>query len=249
MTQSKGPAAITPRYLALAEILRTKIAEGDPQIGDLLPTEHALCEAYSVSRHTVREALRLLAEAGLIARRRGAGTVVLAQEVKTTYAHRLGGLDDLTQYKRGTQLKHVRAEFVTLKPDQATKMGMVAQEYQRITGLRIYPGESPIAHTDIYIRSDLAPPAAQMVERLGAIADWLADERGVPTAKVDQAIISLAMPKDLADLLDAKEGEPALQTQRTYYDPDGNMMTKSFNTHPGARFTYEMTLNRECANC
>lgn len=249
MSETKTATVLTPRYLALAETLRAKIADGDPHVGDLLPTEHMLCETYSVSRHTVREALRLLAEAGLIARRRGAGTVVLAQEVKTTYAHRLGGLDDLTQYKRGTQLKQVRAEFVTLKPEDAKRLGLEAREYQHITGLRMIPGELPVGHTDIYMRADLAPPAAQMVERLGAIADWMAEERGVPTARVDQAIIAMVLPPHLAEVLQAEAGVPALQTQRTYFDPDGNLMSKSFNTHPADRFTYEMTLNRECGNC
>ena len=73
MTVMLENASGAPRYMALAEALRARIAGGDPAIGELLPTEHALCETYGVSRHTVREALRLLAESGLIARRRGGG--------------------------------------------------------------------------------------------------------------------------------------------------------------------------------
>ena len=74
------PVSSAPRYMTLAETLRAGIAAGNPAVGELLPTEHALTEQYGVSRHTVREALRMLAEAGLIARRRGAGTVVVASQ-------------------------------------------------------------------------------------------------------------------------------------------------------------------------
>ena len=57
------PISSAPRYMTLAETLRSGIASGHPAVGELLPTEHALTEQYGVSRHTVHEALRLLAAA------------------------------------------------------------------------------------------------------------------------------------------------------------------------------------------
>ena len=59
-----------PLYRHLAEALRTAIAEGVYQTGDLLPTELELCATHQVSRHTARDALRLLKDEGLIARKR-----------------------------------------------------------------------------------------------------------------------------------------------------------------------------------
>ncbi|MFN7236834.1 MAG: GntR family transcriptional regulator, partial [Brevundimonas sp.] len=64
----------SPRYRQLAETLRAAIARGDFPVGSQLPPELELAQTHGVSRHTARDAIRLLSEAGLIARRRGAGT-------------------------------------------------------------------------------------------------------------------------------------------------------------------------------
>src|SRR5918996_3417726 len=56
--------------------LRQAIARGTFRPGSQLPTEAELCEMLGVSRTVVREALRVLEEEGLVARRHGVGTFV-----------------------------------------------------------------------------------------------------------------------------------------------------------------------------
>lgn len=56
--------------------LRQAITDGTFRPGSQLPTEAELCEMLSVSRTVVREALRVLEEEGLVARRHGVGTFV-----------------------------------------------------------------------------------------------------------------------------------------------------------------------------
>ena len=56
--------------------LRHAIAQGTFRPGTQLPTEAELCEMLGVSRTVVREALRVLEEDGLVARRHGVGTFV-----------------------------------------------------------------------------------------------------------------------------------------------------------------------------
>ena len=52
------------KYLRLAAELQAAISEGT--FADKLPTEQTLCDAYQVSRQTVRQALEHLVELGLI---------------------------------------------------------------------------------------------------------------------------------------------------------------------------------------
>lgn len=67
---------VVPLYVQLARILRTQINSGEYKPDDALPTEQRLSQAFGVSRITVREALRILTDEGLIVRRSGKGTFV-----------------------------------------------------------------------------------------------------------------------------------------------------------------------------
>ena len=239
-------SAAAPRYMALAEALRSRIADGEPDVGELLPTEHALCETYSVSRHTVREALRLLAEAGLIARRRGAGTVVVARETSQRFTQHLGGVDELMQYARDAKLTPLAQDVGPLDPAVARAMGVnVSGEFLHVHGLRGRAGEPAIALTDVYIRSDLAPQVQALVDLNGAVTEWIARERGVPTARIEQSIAAGGLTEREAKALKAEAGESALRTRRRYYDKGGRIIALSDTVHPAERFTYEMVLQRE----
>ena len=68
---------MAPKYQMVADALRNGILEGAYEKRRLLPTEHALCQQFQVSRQTVRQALSLLASEGLIDRRQGSGSHVL----------------------------------------------------------------------------------------------------------------------------------------------------------------------------
>jgi GntR family transcriptional regulator, transcriptional repressor for pyruvate dehydrogenase complex len=58
---------------AVAATIRRRIANGELAIGDRLPTEDELTEAFGIARTTLREALRILESQGLIHIRRGRG--------------------------------------------------------------------------------------------------------------------------------------------------------------------------------
>src|SRR6201996_6885845 len=62
------PIKIARAYEQLAGLLRERITSGDLRVGDRLPSETALAEQAGVSRSTVREALRILEQGGLVER-------------------------------------------------------------------------------------------------------------------------------------------------------------------------------------
>lgn len=62
------PVRVAKAYEALASIIRERIISGELAVGDRIPAETTLAREAQVSRSTVREALRTLQEAGLIAR-------------------------------------------------------------------------------------------------------------------------------------------------------------------------------------
>jgi len=65
------PLDHAPAYLRLSEAIRVRILERELKDGEALPTETELARQFAVNRSTVREALRNLQSAGLLARRAG----------------------------------------------------------------------------------------------------------------------------------------------------------------------------------
>lgn len=68
--------AVKPLYRQLSDDLRGQITSGALRAGDRLSSERELAAQHALSLNTVRQALQLLQEAGLVERRHGAGTFV-----------------------------------------------------------------------------------------------------------------------------------------------------------------------------
>lgn len=70
-----------PMYRQIADTLREQISRGELKPGDALPTESALQETFSVSRVTVRQALKRLTEEQIIESIQGSGSYVKEERV------------------------------------------------------------------------------------------------------------------------------------------------------------------------
>ncbi|WP_323449317.1 GntR family transcriptional regulator [Streptomyces yaizuensis] len=70
------PRAPEPPYRQIAADLTTEIERGDLAPGSPLPSEKALTERYGVARNTVRAALAVLRESGLVFTVTGRGTYI-----------------------------------------------------------------------------------------------------------------------------------------------------------------------------
>ena len=64
------------RYGKLALALRDRILQGEWAPGEVIPAESALAQSYGVALGTIRQALALLVEDGVLQRRHGKGTFV-----------------------------------------------------------------------------------------------------------------------------------------------------------------------------
>jgi GntR family transcriptional regulator of arabinose operon len=77
------PPSDTPRYRQIYEDLHSAIKKGAFQPGDRLPSEAELGKRYNTSRITVAKAVNELQLQGLVSRRPGSGTHVLAPAIST----------------------------------------------------------------------------------------------------------------------------------------------------------------------
>lgn len=80
---AEAPRLHLPKYRQIYNALRGEITAGELASGQRLPSEAQLVKAFGASRITVGRALRDLQHAGLVERRAGSGTYVLATPRKT----------------------------------------------------------------------------------------------------------------------------------------------------------------------
>jgi len=104
------PASVWPLSAQLAQLLRERIRSGRLGPGDRVPSEPQLAREYSVSRDTAQRALAMLADEGLITRRRGVGSIVEAADPVTEVKARPG--------------TRISARLPTAAEQQATRAGM-----------------------------------------------------------------------------------------------------------------------------
>ena len=93
--------------------LRGRIIRGELREGDALPTESELCEAFGISKPTLREAFRILESEQLISIRQGGRHGPTVHEPTTTSASRVVGL--LLQH-RGVTVRDVDVAFEMILP-------------------------------------------------------------------------------------------------------------------------------------
>lgn len=91
--------------------LRSRITSGEWPVGTRIPPEPALTDLLGVGRNTVREAVQALVHAGLLVRRQGSGTYVLADdELAVAVGRHVAGArrEDVLQVRRALEVEAAR---------------------------------------------------------------------------------------------------------------------------------------------
>ncbi len=123
------PVHVTKAYEALASIVRERIMSGELAAGDRIPPETTLAREAQVSRSTVREALRTLEEAGLVARVSPKILVVRAADDDRTHREMRGAL------RRGNvTFANLHEALLILEPE-LTRLATMRAETEEIARL------------------------------------------------------------------------------------------------------------------
>lgn len=233
-----------PRYQRVAATLQNAIAQGEHPVGSLLPPEPQLCEQFGVSRHTLREAVRILCEMGLLVRQQGVGTRVKRTQPQNRFVATIESLGDLMQYAQETRLHLMGSRWLDAQPPLSD--WLECQPGERWLELDMYRSpldeDIPLVHMKVYVR----PECEAIVDELrgGDGRAWIYGlvERhgGEPIVQVRQAVSAVAMPRDSARTLHVKAGSPGLQVRRQYAGQD-RVLSISVNLYPFDVFEFSTT--------
>lgn len=241
-----GLSSERPLNERVAVSLRDAIETGELPVGSLLPSEAVLCAKFDASRFTVREALRKLADLGLIATRRGAGSTVVSSAIKAGYSHYFEDLKEILQYAEDTRLDVLEVRPVQISDEEAQAVDApFGSIWLKIIGVRRGPPDDvSISYVNVFVHSRFAPLLPDVATAKGAIYALVEARSGEPIAEAVQQISAVAMPAAAAKALGRAIGGAALKFTRRYCDAQGGTMLTSINWHPGERFSYTMRIQR-----
>ena len=239
-----------PRYLQVCDDLVAMIRGGRVAIGDLLPTELELCERFDISRHTAREALRRVEAMGLVERRRGSGTRVIAKNAPIVYSQSVDSLEGLLQYGKAARLTIHQARMEVVPEELVSEMDVaVGTRLPHLTGIRYQRDQDPPL---ALCRVELWAPSADRGQ-VEALLDLQRCELALSRqldfenlSRVSQTLSADAMDAETARMLGARTNSPALIVIRRFYDLREALVLLSISTHPKERFSYttELTADR-----
>jgi GntR family transcriptional regulator len=237
-------ASTDHRYIQVARALRKDIIDGVYPVGSQLPTEYELCERFSVSRYTVREALRRLREDNLVSSRPRTGTLVVPRSTSDSYD--VMSINDLVAFATEARFAIESIAMTTVDDDVSARTGLAAgEEWLAVRGVRQSEGaEFPLCRTEYYINRTFAAIGRLLQRHTGPIFPLVEDLFGVSIVEVHQEIAAVLIAPALAERLKTESGSPALQVQRTYKTSDGETAQVTVNTHPASRFRHSMTMRR-----
>lgn len=227
-----------PRYAQVAEALLADIERGKYAVGDLLPPELEIAERYGISRYTAREAIRRLHDMGLITRRAGIGTIIKSTNTQARYTASISDITDLLHYSEETRLKILGEDWVRIEGELASLLKDAAgQRWLRFSALRYPAGaDVPISYTDILVHPRFERIRERIHEPIVTVYRLLEDMHGETIHEVRQEISCTALTREIASLLGARVGSPALYVLRYYLGKGGSLMSLSTNIYPQDRF-------------
>ena len=237
-----------PKYQLIARQLIDHVESGRIEVGSLLPTEMQLCEQFDVSRYTVRQALAVLKDRGMIVRAKGVGTKVVAKPRRQqAYIHSINSLNELMQYGGETELQVLSVtDQRTDELESSLLLGQAGQRWLVIEGVRtLIEGGDIDSWTQIFVNGLYAGIREDLGARRRLMLELIQNRYGVVCVEITQDIRCVRVPPGVAQALNVRAQSPAMQFVRRYYDTGRQVVMTSVSVHPGEAHTYRMSLFRQ----
>ncbi|MEV5609523.1 GntR family transcriptional regulator [Streptomyces sp. NPDC052225] len=232
-------ASPVPLYFQFAQQLQQLIESGVLPPGTRLSNEIALADQFGLSRPTMRQAMQHLVDKGLLARKRGVGTQVVADRIRRQVE--LSSLyDDLERDER-----RPRTKVLTVEPrpaDAATAAALRVEEGADVLAVERlrFADDQPIALMRNHLPLGLVELTAETLAEGGLYR--LLRRSGVNLHTAEQAIGARGATTAEARLLEENRGATLLTMTRTAYDDAGTPVEYGSHVYRASRYSFEMTV-------
>lgn len=228
--------AEVPIYIKIHDALKAKIERNEWQIGDRLPSERELAQYFDVSRMTLRQAIQLLSDEGILERKIGSGTYVANQKVQEKMTGTTSFTEIMESQGRIPSSK-VTSYFVTT-PTSSERENLKLSESDMVVRMeRIrYADNVPICF-------EVATIPALFVEHLSKekITRSLyaaLESEGKTISRANQTISATIASEHVADFLNVKKGDAILRLRQVSFLDNGQPFEYVRTQYVASRFEF-----------
>lgn len=226
-----------PAYVQLADIVRAQVAAGELRPGDQLPSEAQFVERYGLSPMTIRRALNILIDEGVLSARQGKGTFVKPINL----AQATFGLEDLRSLfgdEAHTSARLVETRVRPADDQTAGKLGI--QPGDRVIFIRrllCRDGQPAIYHRE-YLNYDPARPIVESELEVTALQRLFSGRAETSIKLGELSLETTLLTDEEARLLEVDRPAAAFRIEHLFYGFDDRPFSWGWFTCRGDRLRF-----------
>jgi len=216
--------AMKALYVQIAHELRENIEQRTYQPGDKLPTEKNLSARFNVNRHTIRNAIALLKEEGLIRVDRGRGMFVATTPIKYPIGEKV-------RYNESLEAQGIKASYERLKAVEIPAEGAIADALKIDIGAPVIlieriglANDRPISIGSSYFHAELFPHLIRFWQSYSSISKLLKEIYDRDHIRRSTTVCARIVREADARLLQIPANQPILLAQSINCDRDGTVV-------------------------
>lgn len=232
----------TPAYIRVYSALKGKILDGEYGIGDLMPPEPELERMFLVSRTTVRKAVEMLSQEGLVAAKQGKGTTVLDY-------HTTQNINQVSSLSQTLEEKGCNVYCKNMYITRVAASARVASELQVERGSSVIliqrlqiADNKPIAIFKNYLIPEMVPDIENYVGKFAHLYDFLEEHYGLLIDAARDRISARSATFEEASMLDVPVGTALIYLSRVCYS-GGRIVGTDHCRILGSRYEFEVHMS------
>lgn len=229
------------KYEKIAFDIKEDILSEKYKPNEQLPFEKELCEKYNVSKMTVKKALDLLVNDGLIIKRRGSGTFVkdiTEKEIQRIIEKKQFSGLTTTSIGHKVTSKVLEFKIINATKEIADILKIEEDEFIYFVHRVRYVDDKAVVIEKTYIPLNLIP-GMKLADVKKSIYGYIKDKLGLNIQSAHSTV--RAMKNDELDrkYLNLEKDEPILEVERVAYLDNGKVFEYSFSRHRYNKFEFK----------
>lgn len=230
-------------YKSIADRLRLRLNSADFAIGSPLPGEKKLAEEFGVARMTIRKAIDLLVDWGLVVRRHGSGTFVARKDVHHETSNLTGLAEVLRKQGKEVVSQVLAFEVMPAPPAIASLLRIKIDERIYFSRRVRYVDGKPLMLKDSYMPVKLFRNLS-LSHLEGSKFDYIEKECGIIISGNYETLTPVLADKQLARSMNVPEQTPLLRITSLSYSDSGEFLNYSVMFRNASEYQVDYHLRR-----